>query len=125
QDDADLALLEQVGGTVAHPRLGAAIGDQLEAEGRAVEVLRLLRVPDPELDVVGAVDREGVVRGAEVGLGGSGHCIAPESCLEGGLRRVDETTRQPNAATGERSPRVSANCGEAQAPRAPVRAQVQ
>src|SRR3712207_7700579 len=47
--------------------LGAAVGGQLESEGGAVVERRLLGVADVELDVVGAVDREDVVR-----LGGDG-----------------------------------------------------
>ena len=39
EDEADLALLEQVRGAVAHARLGAAVGDELEDERRAVEQL--------------------------------------------------------------------------------------
>ena len=62
EDESDLVLLDEVARAVAHARLGSAVADQLKAECRLVLVGRLLRVADVELDVVGAVDREDVVR---------------------------------------------------------------
>ena len=50
----DVALLEHVGGAVAHPRLRPRVGHDVEAEGAAVEVRGLAGVAHPELDVVGA-----------------------------------------------------------------------
>src|SRR5690349_5044290 len=62
QNDPDLALLHEVARAVADAGLGPAIGDELKAKGRAIEVARLLRVPDVELDIVGPVDRKRIVR---------------------------------------------------------------
>ena len=58
QDEADLALLQHVGGAVARARLRTAVGRQPHAQGGAVEVGRLLGVAHLELDVVGAVQRQ-------------------------------------------------------------------
>ena len=55
EDEADLALLEDVAGAVAMAGLGACVGDQRHAEGGAVEVGGLAGVADVELDVVGAL----------------------------------------------------------------------
>src|SRR4029079_10206674 len=68
-------LLEKVARAVSHSRLGAAIGDELKAERRAIKMTRLLRVADVELDVVSPVDREGVVRGLSGGQGLRCHAI--------------------------------------------------
>ena len=54
EDEADLALLQHVGGAVALAGFGAGVGDECHAEGCAVEVGGLARVADVELDVVGA-----------------------------------------------------------------------
>ena len=62
EHEADLVLHEQVADAIAHARLGAAIRDELKAERALIEVRGLLGVADVELDVVGAVDRKGVVR---------------------------------------------------------------
>jgi hypothetical protein len=67
QHQPDLVLLKQVAGRVPDPGFRAAVADQLKAEGAAVEVTGLLGVADVELDVVGAVDGEGV---GERGRGG-------------------------------------------------------
>jgi hypothetical protein len=58
EDEANLALLQDVGGAVAAAGFGAGVGDQLHAEGGAVEVGGLAGVADVELDVVGAVEGE-------------------------------------------------------------------
>ena len=50
-DEARVALLEDVGRAVAHPRLGACVRGRVEAERALVEVGRLLGVPHPELEV--------------------------------------------------------------------------
>ena len=76
QHEPDLVLLEQVAGAVADPGLGPSIPDQLESEGGAVVVAGLLGVPDPELDVVGAVDGEGVARGGGGGQGLGLHAVS-------------------------------------------------
>ncbi len=59
-DEADASLRERVGGAVAHARLRAGIRRQGEPERMLVEVRGLLGVPDPELDVVPAVERHEV-----------------------------------------------------------------
>ena len=51
-DEADVALLEHVGGAVAHPVSGPAYADRREANRVLVEVRSLLGVADPELDVI-------------------------------------------------------------------------
>ena len=61
EDEADLALLEHVRGAVADAGLRARVRRAREAVGVLVEVRRLLRVPDPDLEVVPAVDRHEVV----------------------------------------------------------------
>ena len=61
EHEADLALLEHVRRAVADARLGPGVGRTREAERVLVEVRRLLRVADPELEVVPAVDRHEVV----------------------------------------------------------------
>src|SRR5262249_55955343 len=58
EDEADGLLLEDVRRAVTHARLGAGVCGAREAEGVLVEVGGLLRVPDVELEVVPAVDRE-------------------------------------------------------------------
>jgi hypothetical protein len=62
EHEADLALLQQIARPVAHAGLRASIAHELESERRAIEMRCLLGVADPELDEVGPVDREGVVR---------------------------------------------------------------
>ena len=59
-DEADVALLEDVGGAVAHSRLRARVRGAREAHRVLVEVGGLLCVPDPELDVIPAVERHEV-----------------------------------------------------------------
>ena len=63
EHESDFVLLQHIRAGLALARLGTAIGDQLIPERAAVEVRRLLRVADEELDVVGTVDRERVERG--------------------------------------------------------------
>src|SRR5205085_9639369 len=62
EDETDVALLEHVRGPVADARLRARVGRRREAEPALVEVRRLLRVPDPELDVIPAGKRHEVGR---------------------------------------------------------------
>jgi hypothetical protein len=62
QDEADVLLLEDVRRPVADTRLRAGIRGRREAEGVLVVEGGLLRIPDVELEVVPAFDRE------EVGL---------------------------------------------------------
>ena len=59
-DEPDVALLEHVRGAVAHARLRPCVRGAREAERVLVEVGRLLRVADPELDVVPAAERHEV-----------------------------------------------------------------
>ena len=93
EDEADFALLEDVGGAVAKAGLGAGVGDELHAEGGAVEVGGLAGVADVELDVVGAVEGEEVGDGFRGLLGEGGHggfsfgavgaaCVRPLGSLE-------------------------------------------
>ena len=55
-DEANVVLLEDVARAVAHARLGACVRRAAEAERVLVVVRGLLRVPDPELDVVPPVE---------------------------------------------------------------------
>ena len=106
EDEADVALLEHVRGAVADARLGPGIGRAREAVGVLVEVRRLLRVPDPDLEVVPAVDRHEVVFAHEAdsmvacGRGRpaarrrrsptrSGARRAPGATVSGSERRID------------------------------------
>ena len=61
-DEADLVLFEHVARAVADARLGPCVRRPPEAERVLVVVGGLLRVPDPELDVVPAVERHEVRR---------------------------------------------------------------
>ena len=61
ENEADLPLLEHVRRAVADARLRPRVGRAREAVGALVEVRRLLRVPDPDLEVIPAVDRHEVV----------------------------------------------------------------
>ena len=54
EDEADVPLLEEVRSAVAKAGLGPRVGGRPEAEGALVEVGGLLRVPNPQLDVVPA-----------------------------------------------------------------------
>src|SRR4051812_7238489 len=63
EHEADLALLEEVARTIAATSLGPFVRHEMKAEGGAIVDGGLLRVPDVELDVVGAVDRERVLDG--------------------------------------------------------------
>ncbi|MNY22783.1 hypothetical protein D3C86_1564220 [compost metagenome] len=63
QDEADLALLEHVARAIALARLGAGIGDRVEAEGLLVEVGGLLGVADVEFDVVDTRHDDGIGAG--------------------------------------------------------------
>src|SRR6266567_7482454 len=62
QDEADVALLDHVGGAVADARLRPRIGRAREPERVLVEVRRLLGVPDPQLDVIPTLKRHEVGR---------------------------------------------------------------
>ncbi len=79
EQEADPVLLEQVAGAVADAGLGAAVSHELESEGGAVVVAGLPGVSDPEFDVVGAVDREGVGDGC-----GRGEGLGRHALLQGG-----------------------------------------
>src|SRR6266851_1395745 len=75
KDEADLALLEDVGGAVTLAGLGAGVGDEGHPEGGAVEIGSLAGVADVELDVVGAFEGEevGGLRGLGLSESGCGH----------------------------------------------------
>src|SRR5262249_49135817 len=62
QDEGDLALPQHVARFVFLPRLEAGVGDDVEAEGVAIEVRRLAGVADEEADVIDAAQGEGVFR---------------------------------------------------------------
>jgi hypothetical protein len=59
-EQADVALLEHIGGPVPDACLGTRVGRTGEAEGVLVEVGRLLGVADPQLDVIPTVERHEV-----------------------------------------------------------------
>ncbi len=61
EDEADLSLLEHVARPIADSGFRAGIGDTVEAERVLVVVRSLLRVADPQLDVVPAVQRHEVL----------------------------------------------------------------
>jgi len=73
EHQADFSLLHEIAGAVTHPRFRAAVRHQRIAEGGAIKVTRLLGIPHVELDVVGAVDGEGVLRDPGVREGQRGH----------------------------------------------------
>ena len=60
-DKADLPLLQDVARPVAHACLRAGVGGASETECLLVVEGRLLGVPDPELDVIPAVERHEVL----------------------------------------------------------------
>src|SRR5581483_8890382 len=60
-DEANVVLLEDVARAVAHSRLGARVRGAAEAERVLVVVRGLLRVSDPELDVIPTVEGHEVV----------------------------------------------------------------
>ena len=78
QHEADLVLLQEVAGPVPDPGFGPPVADQLKAERGAVVQAGLLRVANPELDVIRAVDREGVG-----GRGGGGQGVRLHGDLRG------------------------------------------
>ena len=75
EDEADLALLENVAGAVALAGLGAGVGDQGHAKGGAVEVGGLAGVAYVELDVVGSFEGEEVGGGSFAFGAGSGRVL--------------------------------------------------
>jgi hypothetical protein len=60
-DEPRVSLLQDVGGTIPDARLGTRIRDRLEAERALIVIGRLLRVADPELDVVPPEQRHEVL----------------------------------------------------------------
>ena len=90
QHKSDVALLEDVAGPIAAAGFQAHSGDRPEAERLVIEMRRLARVPDIELDVVVAAQREEIVllrlsRGERLGrvfwLGVHGHDRRPSVFL--------------------------------------------
>ena len=67
EHEAHLSLLEHIAGPVPDAGLRSGITDQFHAEGAAIEVSRLARVADVELDVVGAFQGEEVIDLERVG----------------------------------------------------------
>src|ERR1700680_2331101 len=57
EHEAHLALLQDVAGTVTDAGFRSGVGDDVEAERCAVVVGGLARVADPQLDVVGSLER--------------------------------------------------------------------
>jgi hypothetical protein len=84
EDEAYLALLEDVAGAVALTGLGACIGDEGHTKGGTVEVGGLSGVAYEEFDVVGAFEGEEVG-----GCGGVGLVERGCGCCHGGLRFGD------------------------------------
>ncbi|MDF2754385.1 MAG: hypothetical protein K0S82_2768 [Gaiellaceae bacterium] len=81
QDEADVALLEHVGRTVADARLGARVRGAGEPERLLVVVGRLLGVADPELDVVPALQRHEVRHVSDLSPSSrKAHGIATRAC---------------------------------------------
>ena len=66
EDKPDLALLEDIGGAVADAGLRPCVGRPGEPEGVLVEVRGLLRVADPQLDVIPPVERHEIRHQAKV-----------------------------------------------------------
>ena len=62
EDEADVVLHHHEAGPIANARLEARVGHRREAPERAVVVRRLLRVADPELNVVDALERQEILR---------------------------------------------------------------
>src|ERR1041385_4126707 len=87
--EANLPLRQQIARAIAHARLRAAIADHLEAHRSLVEVRRLFRVSDVELDVIGSVDRKCVV-----GLFGPG-------LRHGSRHELNVATRRSERSEGE------------------------
>ena len=85
QHEADVSLLEHVGRAVADACLGSRVARAREAECVLIEVRRLLRVPDPDLEVIPAVDRHEVVVAHEPDS--SATAKRPERRARGGARR--------------------------------------
>jgi len=62
EDEADVVLDHDEAGPIPNAGLESRVGHRREAPQRAVIVCGLLRVADPELDVVHAVERQEVLR---------------------------------------------------------------
>ncbi len=63
KDEANLALLQDVGGAIAQPCLGARVSDQRHAKRGTVEVRCLPCIADVELDVIRPLERKEVSGG--------------------------------------------------------------
>jgi hypothetical protein len=62
QHKAYLALLEDIGRAIALAGLGTCISDELHTESGAVEISRLTRITDIELDVISTLERKKICR---------------------------------------------------------------
>ncbi len=89
-DEADLALLEQIGGGLPGPGLGTAVAGDLETEQVAEELGGLEGVAHPPLQVGEALDGEGVARCHVLGT------------VQGGL--IDGHEGAPGRSKGEGYP---------------------
>lgn len=69
EDKTNFILLEDIGGAVADTGLGSGVGDQFKSEGRLIKVSGLFGVAHIELDVIGAIDGKGILRGVCFGFG--------------------------------------------------------
>src|SRR5271156_5416628 len=58
EDEADLALLDDVRGAIALAGLRAGVGDERHAEGGAIKIRSLARIADVKLDVIGSLEGE-------------------------------------------------------------------
>src|SRR5512133_782750 len=82
-EQADVALLEHVGGAVTDAGLRPCVGGAREGEGVLVEVRRLLGIADPQLDVIPPVERHEV--GAHDSDCTPAGCGEPSSPTGGGV----------------------------------------
>src|SRR5262249_18818925 len=61
EHEVDVALAENIARLVAQPRLQAGVGNDIKAEGVAIEVRRLPGITDEEANVVDAPQRQRVI----------------------------------------------------------------
>ena len=98
EHEADVALLEHVRRAVANAGLGARIGGPREPERVLVEVRGLLGVPDPELEVIPALERHEVLRAHVLILTPVSGLSAPpgRGCSSSSNPRRSGTSRMPD-----------------------------
>src|SRR5919204_6192003 len=113
-DQPDVALLEHVRGAVAHAGLWPPVRGDREPERVLVEVGRLLRVPDPELDMIPPLQRHEVVRAHEPDLtpAGCGEASSPTGTSSNPWRSGTSRTHSSEIRkTSAQSPAASRNAG--------------